>query len=146
MNTSHFEVALFTALRNALNKMFSRHKETFYYFAVVTDSLGSSPYLSAWSTESLARSIANHKHFKSLAEAEQYLRWSALDSPYLAYGYGDEMFMELEAIVWKRQGLFIENQKLELERRLAAMEKVVSKLDSLGIFCKTNNGNSVNKN
>ena len=127
MTPNYYELLL-EAVKNSFSKLFSDNKEHFYYCTLVMAECGC-PYISAWSEEAFERKVQNIP-----ADEAEYYRWSYADSPYCAYGY-DEYFGEVSREYWKSlDGLDDEEYCLKIDEWMNIMERVMSVLDSQGLF------------
>jgi hypothetical protein len=124
--------AIATAARNALSRLFRERAERFYFCGLITTGEGSSPVLSAWSEEALARACMNGPN---PAEARKALRWSHADSPYFAYGEAD--FAPVKALFARRLQMnpfAPEAWALEWQLRVDAMEAGMAALNAAAFF------------
>lgn len=115
--------AIADAARAAISDLFQAHSgETFYYCSLITTGEGHPPELSAWSREALAQAALNEP------DAEAELKWSYADSPYC--GHGQPHLDRLNEVFDARPA----PDPAEVDVRLGAMERAMSRLDTEGLF------------
>lgn len=138
-----------SASRKAISSLLNKYNERFYCCSLITTAEGFCPIISAWSIEALEREVLNAggdpEHTRKMLE------WSHADSPY--YAYGEEYFEQVKEIFEERT-IMIENkikqlkglskraieiiemneQMIEFDFRINAMEKALSNLDKEGVF------------
>lgn len=122
---------LVKAASNAFSSLKETHKEYFYYYAFIFDE-GLYPYISAWSYESLEKSIIDND---ITDEDKNWWKWNYLDSPYVFYG-DDEFFKEVYELLDKRASVLSDDElyDVEWETRIASMEEAMRRLDQSGLF------------
>ncbi len=123
--------AFIDALKNSFSSLRQTHNEHFYYYAFIFDE-GLHPYISAWSHESLEKSITDNKINN---EDKDWWKWNYSDSPYAVCGY-DEFFKEVNMLLDKRRtGLSVDElYDNEWKIRVCSMEEAMKRLDRTGFF------------
>lgn len=119
--------ALYTAVKSILTDLY-KNQEHYYYITLVSDGGAGTPCISAWSHEALARSEGSD-------EDRELIKWSYADSPYCCYRQED--FAEVERLLQERPdiwGLEEAQFDMEYEKRYAAMEEAMRRLDEEGMF------------
>ncbi|MBD5088014.1 MAG: DUF4303 domain-containing protein [Clostridiales bacterium] len=96
---------------------------------------GFTPVISAWSHEALERECNDDEELKYDIE------WSYADSPYYAWEY--DSFYEVTEMLENCPDMSDEEWEKEIDSRIYAMEKVMSKLDEEGIFSKNQERNNM---
>lgn len=131
MDTLLYE-KLLKAARQAFEKLFREHEESFYYCTLITTGEGNCPYISAWSWEALKDYLEQNE----IPEEEELdYKWSYADSPYCVYGW--DYFKEVESYVNRHKpGYEVDMDTWEawVENVLDTMEQVMRTLDEQGIF------------
>ncbi len=123
--------ALVKAARTAFLSLKETTKEHFYFYAFIFDE-GLHPYISAWSTEALEKSIIEQQ---IPSEKKSWWKWDSADSPYAVYGY-DEFFGEVSELLDKRASKLSDDELYGVEWgvRIDSMEEALKRLDSSGLF------------
>ncbi len=119
--------ALYTAVKSILTDLY-KNQEHYYYITLVSDGGAGTPCISAWSYEALARSGDSD-------EDREPVKWSYADSPYCCYRQED--FAGVERLLQERPNIWeLEDAQfdLEYEKRYAAMEEAMRRLDKEGMF------------
>ena len=119
------------ATQKALDQLFYKNNERFYYCSLITTGEGLCPIISAWSEEALEK-IANESD--NVEEAKYYLKWSYDESPYFAYG--EEYFQGVNKVFLERMNKLITDKEKdrEIQLRINSMERVMYNLDMGGMF------------
>lgn len=123
---------IYKAAKIAFKELFSRHKETFYYIALVTNGSGSTPCVSACSKEDVDRIITHPPYSKSDFEN---IEWSLADSSY--WSFKQDAFQKVDKLFNNRPRcgeLSVADWENELDFRLSCMEKAMQQLDLEGLF------------
>ena len=123
--------ALVKAASAAFLSLKETTKENFYFYAFIFDA-GLHPYISAWSYESLEKSIIEQQISD---EDKSWWKWDTADSPYAVYGY-DEFFGEVSELLDKRARKLSDDVLYEIEWgvRIDCMEEAMKRLDASGLF------------
>ncbi|MBE6754203.1 MAG: DUF4303 domain-containing protein [Ruminococcaceae bacterium] len=132
MNTDSILVeAIQKAAYQAFSKLFSEHREQFYYCSLITTGEGLCPVVSAWSKEALERTA---QQWDDVEKAKYYLKWSYAETPYFAFG--EEFFAEVGELFRQRMhGLSGDDEIFgEIELRINSMERAMHNLDASGLF------------
>ena len=120
---------LLEAARNGFKSLFKEHNEEFYYCTLIL-SEGATPFISAFSKESLQEAVKKNNNKYS----EEELKWSYADSPYCGYGF-EEYFKEIDKVFFERmEKVADEDYDNEMEYWLSLMEKVMKTLDNEKVF------------
>lgn len=120
-----------SAARKAFSKLHEEHKETFYYYSLITTGEGLCPIISAWSKEALNR-VASE--MEDVEEAKLYLKWSYDETPYFAFG--EDFFEDVNKVFLERMRILMTEEEMEreIQLRINSMEKVMHNLDMEGLF------------
>ena len=120
---------LLESARNGFEALFKEHNEEFYYCTLIL-SEGATPFISAFSKESLREAVKKNGNKYS----EEELKWSYADSPYCGYGF-EEYFKEIDKVFFERMDkVSDEDYDNEMEYWLSLMEKVMKTLDKEKVF------------
>ncbi|MBR0484110.1 MAG: DUF4303 domain-containing protein [Oscillospiraceae bacterium] len=120
---------LLETVRNSFQALFKQHHETFYYCTLILSD-GATPFISAFSEETLKEAVKNNPD-----DSADDLKWSYADSPYCGYGF-EEYFQELDNVFSKRMNAISSDEEYnkEIEHWLFLMEKVMKTLDKEKLF------------
>ncbi len=121
---------LFDAAKNGFQALFKEHNEKFYYCTLIL-SEGGTPFISAFSEESLK--VATQNNAKKYSP--ETLKWSYADSPYCGYGF-EEYFLLLDKVFSERINNTTSDAEYDevINYWLSLMEKVMEALDKKNIF------------